>query len=417
MMVNTMKPALLPRARLLLPLALMLLATHAYAGKPKLVDHWVSSWATAPYALANATTTFGAQDETFRETVHTTLAGPLARVEFTNEFGTEPLTLGAVHLALAAGGGDIALTSANALTFNGNPSITIPPGAIVVSDPAAIAIPAGGDVEVSIFVPAQAVSTVTYHSSAYTTSYRAPGNVVGQKSLTGATHFTSWYFLKALDVKTTGDTSAVVAFGDSITDGAYATVDGHATWPDGLAARLRGNKKTRNLAVLNEGIGGNRVLHDNTGASALKRFNSDVLALPGVQYLVILEGINDIGHAADPVKPYDIVTAEDIIQGIAQMAERAHEHNIKVYGATLTPYVGAKYASPAGEAMRKAVNAWVRTSKVLDGFIDFDKATQDPANPDVFKAAYDHGDHLHPGDVGYKAMADSIDLKLFEPGK
>ncbi|HMF62897.1 MAG TPA: SGNH/GDSL hydrolase family protein, partial [Edaphobacter sp.] len=179
------------------------------------------------------------------------------------------------------------------------------------------------------------------------------------------------------------------------------------------ARRLQANKKTAQLGVLNEGIGGNRVLHDNTGPNSLARFDRDVLAQTGVKYLIILEGINDIGHAQDPVKPYDVVTAEDLIVGLGQMAARAHAHGIKVYGATLTPYVGAKYSSPAGEKMRQAVNQWIRTSNQLDGFIDFDKAAQDPANPAVFSSTADSGDHLHPADAGYKAMGESIDLKLF----
>ena len=180
-----------------------------------------------------------------------------------------------------------------------------------------------------------------------------------------------------------------------------------------LARRLQADKKTRNLAVLNEGIGGNRVLHDNTGPNALARFDRDVLAQAGVKYLVILESINDIGHAMDPTNPYDVVSADDLITGLSQLAARAHTHGIKVYGATLTPYVGAKYSSPGGEQMRQAVNNWIRTTNVLDGFVDFDKATQDPANPAVFSSTADGGDHLHPGDAGYKAMGESIDLKLF----
>lgn len=161
------------------------------------------------------------------------------------------------------------------------------------------------------------------------------------------------------------------------------------------------------------GIGGNRVLHDNFGPNALSRFDRDVLAPAGVKYLVILESINDIGVAYSPTNPHDVITADDLITGISQLATRAHTHGIKVYGATLTPYVGAGYASPAGEAIRQAVNQWIRTTNQLDGFIDFDKATRDPANPAVFAPANDSGDHLHPGDAGYKAMGDSIDLKLF----
>ena len=204
-----------------------------------------------------------------------------------------------------------------------------------------------------------------------------------------------------------------MAFGDSITDGALSTRDKNARWPDVLAARLSANKKTAHMGVLNEGIGGNRILHDVTGPSALARFDRDVLAQSGVKYLIIMESINDIGHAADPVKPYDVVSVDDLAAGITQMARRAHTHGIKVIVATLTPYVGAHYYSPAGEVMRLAVNQWIRTTKEVDGVIDFEKAIRDPANASVFLPAYDSGDHLHPKDAGYKAMGDSIDLKLF----
>ena len=183
-----------------------------------------------------------------------------------------------------------------------------------------------------------------------------------------------------------------------------------------LARRLAaGGKKTRYLGVLNEGIGGNRVLHDNAGPSALARFDRDVLSRPGVKYLIFLEAINDIGHAYDPTRPYDVVTADDLIQGYVQLVERAHQHGIKVIGATLIPYVGAKYASPAGEQVRQALNTWIRTNKTLDGVVDFDKATQDPAHPDTFLPADDRGDHLHPNDAGMKAMGNAFDLKLFDP--
>jgi len=206
---------------------------------------------------------------------------------------------------------------------------------------------------------------------------------------------------------------AIVAFGDSITDGSRSTKDTNQRWPDMLARRLQANKKTRGLGVLNEGIGGNRILQDVTGPSALARFDRDVLAQAGVKYVVILESINDIGHAQDPVKPYDVVSADDLIAGLTQLATRAHAHGIKVYGATLTPYVGAKYSSPAGEQMRQAINQWIRTTNVFDGFVDFDKATREAAKPEVFPGTADGGDHLHPSDAGMKAMGDAFDLDLF----
>jgi lysophospholipase L1-like esterase len=376
-------------------------------------DHWVGTWATSPVALPNPNAKFGAADTTFREIVHVSLGGSRVRIILSNEFGLDPLTISAAHIALHTTGSEIDLASANALTFGGRPSVTIPPGALVVSDPANLKLPAFADLAVSLFVPAQPMQQVTHHSFADQTSYTAPGNVVGTKSLDTPAEITSWPFLKGVDIAADDRSAAIVAFGDSITDGAHSTRDANARWPDLLAHRLQANKKTANLGVLNEGIGGNRVLHDVTGPSALARFDRDVLAQAGVKYLILLESINDIGHAQDPVKPYDVVTAEDLIAGLGQLATRAHTHGIKVYGATLTPYVGAKYASPAGEAMRQAVNQWIRTTKQLDGFIDFDKATQDPANPTVFSPAADSGDHLHPKDAGYKSMADSIDLNLF----
>jgi lysophospholipase L1-like esterase len=376
-------------------------------------DHWVGTWASSPYAVPNRNDQFGSADTTYREIVHVTLGGPVVRIVLSNEFGQDPLTIGAAHIALSAGKGEIDLPSANALTFDGRPSITIPPGALVVSDLANLKLPAFADVAVSLFIPAQPIHQISQHGAAYQTSYIATGNVVGAKTLDSPKEFYSWPFLKGIDVKADGKSASVVTFGDSITDGAHSTRDANARWPDVLARRLRANKKTANLSVLNEGIGGNRILHDNTGPSALARFDRDVIAQAGVKYVVIMESINDIGHATDPTKPYDVVTAEDLIAGLNQLAARAHTHGIKIIGATLTPYVGAKYQSAAGETMRQAINQWIRTTSDLDGFIDFDKVTTDPTHPGMFLPLDDSGDHLHPGDAGYKAMGESIDLKLF----
>jgi lysophospholipase L1-like esterase len=422
-----MNLSLRPCLRLLI-LALATLPALAYATKPTPApDHWVGTWATAnvadPAPKNGTGFATGAADVTLRQIVHTSLAGALVRVEFTNAFGTDPLTIGAAHIALAAPGGnttgDIALASANALTFNGQSSITIPAGGEVVSDPAALTLPTGADLVVSLFLPAQKISIATRHGSAYQTNFAAAGNVVGERTLSTQTPQTmsSWYFLKSVDVKTPADTAAIVAFGDSITDGTASTPNTNQRWPDLLARRLQSGKETRNLAVLNEGIGGNRVLNDGWGPNALARFDRDVLSLPGVRYLILLESINDLGHSFDPKKPYDPVTAESLEAGLSQLAERAHVHGIKVIGATLTPYLGASYSSPAGDQVRQAVNAWIRTAKVFDGVVDFDKATQNAASPTDWNPTFDHGDHLHPSDAGMKAMADSIDLKLFYPAK
>jgi lysophospholipase L1-like esterase len=404
------------KRRTLSPLALLLLylccfnPVTASAASP---DHWVGTWATAPMAQDNHEAKVAA-DTTYREIVHVSMGGPAVRVILTNEFGLDPLTIGAGNVALSAGGSDIDPAASAPLTFNGRPSIVIPPGALVVSDPVTLKLPPTSNLAVSIFIPAQPIRQASVHGFADQTNYTAPGNVTSAKSLDTPTEIYSWPFLKGVDVKADEKAAAIVTFGDSITDGAHSTRNANARWPDVLAARLQADRKTANLGVLNEGIGGNRVLHDDTGPSALARFDRDVLAQAGVRYLIIMESINDIGHAQDPRHPYDVVSADDLIAGLSQLATRAHTHGIKVFGATLTPYVGAGYSSPAGEAMREAVNQWIRTTDQLDGVIDFDKITRDPAKPTVFLPANDSGDNLHPGDAGYKAMGDSIDLKLFK---
>jgi lysophospholipase L1-like esterase len=456
--MNSATKTPLTRALLRSVLFLLALTVTAHAAPP---DHWVGTWAASPMAANNgraatitaaapsvappsnssavpATTQtppqpaeparpapntssqpratpfiYGAADTTVREIVHVSIGGPQVRIVFTNEFGTDSLTIGAAHIAVSQGGSTVNLVSAAGLTFGGRPSITIPPGALAVSDPAMVNLPAQSDLAVSFYLPAQSIHQLSQHGFADQIGYTAPGNVVGAKTLDDAAEIHAWPFVKGVDVKVPGHAAAIVAFGDSITDGAYATQNTNQRWPDELARRLHADKRTADLGVLNEGIGGNRILHDNTGPSALARFDRDVIAQAGVKYLIILEAINDIGHAYDPNKPYDMVSADDLIAAYVQMAERAHMHGIKVYIATLTPYSGAKYMSPAGEEVRQTLNKWIRTSSEIDGFIDFDKATQDPANPAVYLPAYDHGDHLHPGDAGYKAMGDSIDLGLF----
>ena len=396
-------------------LLIVVFAGSAMAQQPA-ADHWVGSWATSPVVAKNASGHFGAEGTdgtTMREIVHLSVGGPAVRVIFTNEFGAEPLTIGSARVAVRASGSDVVAEGSLALTFGGRPSVVIPPGALMISDAAALKVAPLSDLAVSFFLPDQPVTQLTLHGFANQTNYYVGGNVVDAASLTSPLTNRSWDFLKGVDVK--GDGASIVLFGDSITDGALSTRDMNTRWPDVLAKRLQADPRTVSLGVLNEGIGGNRVLHDVTGPSALARLDRDVIAQTGVKYLVIMEAINDIGHAADPdpAKRYDIITAEDLIAGYSQLARRAHTHGIKVIGATLTPYVGAKYQSDAGEAMRQAVNAWIRTTPEFDGVIDFDKVTVDPAHPGVFLPAYDSGDHLHPKDAGYQAMGAAVDLNLF----
>jgi len=381
------------------PTRLLLLAALTL---PASAQHWVGTWTASPIAEPNPHHTF-AQDTTLRQTVHISLAGSKIRVVLTNELGIEPLIIG---------GATVATTTPQTLTFSNQPTITIPPGAVVVSDPIALNLPPLSDLTINLFLPAQTLTTLTLHNFADATNTDAPSNQLTAPTLTTPHQNTYFQFIKDVEVDAP-NAAAIVTFGDSITDGAASTRDANHRWPDILAQRLHANPATQNIAVLNAGIGGNRILRDGFGPNALARFDRDVLAQAGVKYLILLEGINDIGNAYSPANPHDPVTAPDLIAGLAQLARRAHTHNIKVYGATLTPYLGAGYASPAGEAVRQALNQWIRTTPEFDAVIDFDKATSDPANPSVFSPTADSGDHLHPGDAGYKTMANSIDLNLF----
>ena len=408
--VRLFQPSLRPA---LFAAALALAASTASASDA----HWIGTWATAPVAVPNKHHDFAA-DTTLRQIVHLSLGGSTLRVVFTNELGTEALSLGGASVALPAATSADATASAIQpatalpLTFNGHPTIIIPAGAVAVSDTVTLTLPPLSNLAITLFLPAQTLTTLTEHSFADATNFETAGDQLTAATLADPHKIESWRFIKDVEVEAPKG-GAIIAFGDSITDGAHSTRDANLRWPDILAQRLQANRSTRNLGVLNEGIGGNRILHDGWGPSALARFDRDVLAPAGVHYLILLEGINDIGHAYDPAKPYDVVTADDLITGLSQLARRAHTHGIKVFGATLTPYLGAGYSSPAGDTVRQAVNQWIRTTSDLDGFIDFDQATRDPAHPTVFAPTADSGDHLHPGDAGYKAMGDAINLKLF----
>jgi lysophospholipase L1-like esterase len=398
----------------------LLAATLTLSAAPILAQttqpHWVATWGTAPVAQVNTHHAF-TMPTTLRQIVHVSLGGSTLRVVLTNELGVSSLNIDAAAAALPAAAGALQPGTSVPLTFNGHPAITIPPGSIAVSDPIAFPLAPLSDLAISLSIAGQEIPTLTQHDLSLETNYVASGNQVSATTLTNPATSPSWDFLKGVEVDAPqsheNQAAAVVAFGDSITDGWHSSSGSHNTWPDLLAARLHANPATRNLAVINEGIGGNRVLHDGWGPNALSRFDSDVLAPSGVQYVILLESINDIGNAYSPTNPHDIVTASDLITGLSQLAARAHAHGIKVFGATLTPFLGAGYSSPAGDAVRNAVNQWIRTTPQLDGVIDFDQAARDPSNPSVFAPSVDSGDHLHPGDAGFHTMANAIDLTLF----
>lgn len=393
-------------------LGVLFTSCFTFLTKASAAQRWIGTWSASPMALPNTGGTL-AERVTLRETVHVSLGGSTLRVTLTNEFGTEPLLLESAAVAPSQGAGKIDPAAQKPLRFGGQTHVRIPAGALAVSDPVALALPALSDLAVTLLFPAQLQHQITAHGFADQTNYEAPGDELAAATITKTHTFLEWRFLKNVEVLAGSDAGAIVCFGDSITDGAHSTLDANARWPDVLAKRLMTNGRTAQLAVLNQGIGGNRLLHDNAGPSALARLDRDVLAQSGVEYLIVLEGINDIGHTADPKHNDDEVTAQRLFFALGQIADRAHAHGIKVIGATLTPYRGAGYFSPEGEALRQAENDFIRHSGKFDGVIDFDKITQDAARPGTLQFAYDSGDHLHPKDAGYKAMGEAIDMSLF----
>jgi lysophospholipase L1-like esterase len=403
------------RTRSLIVTLTLVLCVPSLLAKPE-AKKWVGTWASSPLLDAHAKNaeellTAGTQSgATLREVVHVSIGGETVRVRFSNLYGTSPLVIGAVEIAQSLKGVAIVPGTNKAVTFNGQPSVSIPPGALVVSDPTSFKLAALSDLTVSFFLPSP-TGPVTEHQLGNATSYHVTGNVVSSASLESPTTATSWYYLNGVDTLAPADAGAVITIGDSITDGAKSTIDTNQRWPDELARRLQADPKYRNLSVLNEGISGNKILLDGAGPNALARFDRDILAQNGAKYLLILEGINDIGRLHGT--PDAGLTAADLIAALNQMVVRAHAHGIAVIGCTLTPYHGAGYYTENGEAIRKAVNEWIRTGGVLDGFVDFEAAVRDPNHPDTFLPNVDPGDHLHPNDAGYKAMGDAIDLKLF----
>ena len=393
------------------------------AQKRKVVaaEHWVGTWAAAPQMPPDDATSANSSDagfdnQTVRMVVRVSIGGEELRVRFSNAFGNTPMTIGDAHVALTGKGATTVPGTDHALTFSGRDSFTIPPNSVVMSDPVKLHVAPLASLTVSVFLPG-ATGPATWHALGRATTYVAgPGDLCANADLPGARTQGSWYLLSGIDVLASQGTAAIVALGDSITDGAAATLDANKRWPDILANEVSivHGANSAPLAVLNEGISGNRLLHDVDGQNALARFDRDVLAQDGVRYLIVLEGINDIGwpHMQGGKYAGDVVSADEMIAALRQVAERAHVHGIRVYGATLTPFGGAFYQTPDGEAERETVNQWICTSGAFDGVIDFDKITQDPSQPERFLPAYDSGDHLHPGDAGYDAMGHAA-AKIF----
>jgi lysophospholipase L1-like esterase len=375
-------------------------------------DHWVGTWACSPQLAEPSVEPPppGFTDGTLRQIVHVSVGGAKIRVRFSNGFGKTAFTITSAHVARATGGSSIQAGTDKPLTFDEKPSVTIPAGALMYSDPLDFDLPPLSDLAITIRVNS-ARDGITTHDGSRATSYFISGDSVSALELPSGQNVNHWYFLNGVDVLARNSSSAVVILGDSITDGRGSTTNGNGRWPDELARRLHANRRTANVAILNEGIGGNRMLHDGLGPNALARLDRDVLAQTGIRWLVVFEGVNDIGTCTDSCDLNS--TANDIIAAYQQIILRAHSHNIRVYGATITAFAGHTYATPQAERARQTVNSWIRTSSSFDAVIDFDAVTRDPNNPSHLSAQVDSGDHLHPADAGYKIMADSINLKLF----
>ena len=382
---------------------------------------WVTTWATSPQAptpLFPNPGNAGFSNQTVRNIVFTSVGGNQIRIRLSNAFGKRTLTVGRVSVGIPLTGAQLVPGTTHPVTFGGQASVTIPVGAEVVSDPVPLKVSPLEQLAVSVYLPT-ATSRATYHFTAQQTGYIASGD---QASATASTAYTttdtSWYFLDGVLARNTAAAGTVVAFGDSITDGFQSQTGANARWPNYLARRLDAAMGAQAPAVADEGISGNRVLHNSPcfGINALARFQRDVLSQPGVKDVIVLEGINDIGFSVNPNTgcsvPNTGVTAAQIEAGYRQLISMAHANGLKIFGATLTPFKGAAYWSAAGEAKREAVNNWIRTSHAFDGVIDFAKAVQVRFNPLYINPAYNSGDNLHPNDAGYEAMANAINLAL-----
>jgi lysophospholipase L1-like esterase len=394
-----------------------LLAAGAPAAR---ADGWIASWGASDVFPIGEQINY----QTLRQIVRLSAGGKQVRVRFSNETGLYPLVIGAAHIAKPDSNGPVGTIDAatdSALTFGGLGGTTIPPGAAALSDPVDMDVAPLSTLAISLFVPRWTGPSVIHPDGVATTDISGEGDFTVATAIPSPKTSTSRFFLNEVDVNASGQPAVVVALGDSITDGYRSEVDANHRWPDRLAERLAARPSAEPVGVVNEGIGGNRILHDHPedlfGPNALARLDRDVLSVPGLRWVVLMEGINDIGHSTSADLPEQDVSAEEIIAGMKQIIARVHQHGAKIYGATLTPYEGTTFHGfyqPAGEAKREAVNAWIRSGGSFDAVIDFDAAVRDPDHPTRIRADYDVGDHLHPNDAGYRAMGDAVDLKLFD---
>ena len=406
----------------------VVIAALSLSGMAKAADQelWVGAWgfpstsatipvpanastATVPGGAPSAPPNF--DNVTVRQIVRISAPATRVRIRISKEFGERPMRLGSVHVALAGPEGASLLGSDHVVTFSGASSTVVPAGAPVLSDPVEWTIPALSQLAVSVYLP-EATKPPAHRLQSYVSSI---GNFTAAERMSGAQLQRTGALVSEVDIVSPAARRAVVTLGDSITEGFGSTPNAFKGWPDQLAERLAGNPGTRAWSLVDAGINSNRLLHDNPGANALARFDRDVLSVPAVGTVIVLEGINDIGYSQ--MRPEEAVTADDIIAAYKQLIARAHAHCISIIGATLTPFEDSHYFDAHGEQMRLAVNTWIRSSAAFDGVIDFDAALRDPGHPESVSSTLQRGDHLHPNDAGYSKMAAAIDLKLFESGE
>ncbi|MEU8664782.1 SGNH/GDSL hydrolase family protein [Actinoplanes philippinensis] len=383
--------------------------------------HWVRTWGAAPQSPGSAVAAAGPfEDATLRQVVRLSGGGRRLRVRFTNEYGVTPLAIGAARVGIAAAGGAVRPGSDRVLAFGGRPDVEVAVGTAVLSDPVDLDLPDLTSLCVSVYLPGR-VESCTIHGRPMDTGWMIAGDAVAASALpSGATALPVRALISAVDVVAGPAATVVVALGDSLTDGFGSATDTDAGWPSLLAERIAGRGESPGY-VVNQGVSGNRLLQDGIGMAGLARFDRDVLDTPGLGYVVVFEGINDLAVSFAPPGngefltgfPGEPVTADDVIAGYRRLVDRAHERGVKIFLATLTPYEGLELFSPEGERARRAVNAWIRTAGSCDGVLDFDAVWRDPEHPSRVRDDLHAGDHAHGNDAGYRALADSIDLNLF----
>ncbi|MDT0676344.1 SGNH/GDSL hydrolase family protein [Autumnicola musiva] len=377
------------------------------------LEKWVGTWSTAPQLVEprNMPPEPGLSNNTLRQIVRVSIGGDSLRIRFSNEFSSTPTTMQEVQIAASKGGDSIDLSTIKNLKFSGKNQVIIQPGEAITSDPVAFDLEEREDLAITIHF-GEVPEDLTGHPGSRTTSYIVQGDKTSASNFSEATKTDHWYSINGIDVKAPNSAAAVAIIGNSITDGRGSGTNKQNRWPDILSERLLENEATKNIGVLNQGIGGNAVLKGGLGPTALDRFDRDILNQKGVRWAIVMEGVNDLGATKDSAAAFQV--AKNLIAAYNTMIEKAHARNIKIYGGTITPIKESFYYKDFREAARDSVNEWIRTSGKFDAVIDFDKAIRNPEDTLIMLPEAQSGDYLHPNELGYEMMAKAINLSLFE---